>query len=57
MTAQIVEERVHSPAHAAGRGRRPGVWRRVRQTVAEMNYASRRTVELQAPWITRDQTR
>jgi hypothetical protein len=30
------------------------VWYRLRLTVAEMNYATRRTVEVQAPWITVD---
>jgi hypothetical protein len=30
------------------------LWYRVRLTVAEMNYATRRTVELQAPWISDD---
>ena len=27
------------------------LWYRLRLTVREMNYATRRTVELQAPWI------
>jgi len=27
------------------------LWYRLRLTVAEMNYATRRTVELQVPWI------
>lgn len=27
------------------------LWYRLRLTVAEMNYATRRVVELQAPWI------
>jgi hypothetical protein len=30
------------------------LWYRLRLTVAEMNYATRRTVELQAPWISDD---
>jgi hypothetical protein len=30
------------------------LWYRIRLTVAEMNYASRRVVELQAPWLTDD---
>ena len=30
------------------------LWYRLRLTVAEMNYATRRTVELQAPWISED---
>lgn len=33
------------------------LWYRLRLTVAEMNYATRRTVELQAPWITGDRPR
>ena len=35
----------------SGRERLRGLWYRLRLTVAEMNYATRRTVELQAPWI------
>ena len=31
-----------------------GLWYRLRLTVAEMNYATRRMVELQAPWISHD---
>ena len=30
------------------------LWYRLRLTVAEMNYATRRTVEVQAPWISDD---
>jgi hypothetical protein len=30
------------------------LWYRLRLTVAEMNYATRRMVELQAPWISGD---
>ena len=30
------------------------LWYRLRLTIAEMNYATRRTVELQAPWIPGD---
>jgi hypothetical protein len=33
------------------------LWYRLRLTVAEMNYATRRTVEIQAPWITGDRPR
>jgi hypothetical protein len=32
-------------------------WYRLRLTVADMNYATRRTVEVQAPWITGDRPR
>ena len=34
----------------SGRERLRCLWYRLRLTVAEMNYATRRTVELQAPW-------
>ena len=33
------------------------LWYRLRLTVAEMNYATRRTVEVQAPWIAGDRLR
>jgi hypothetical protein len=32
-------------------------WYRLRLTVAEMNYATRRMAELQAPWIAEDRRR
>ena len=35
----------------SGRERLRCLWYRLRLTVAEMNYATRRLVELQAPWI------
>ena len=35
----------------SGRERLQCLWYRLRLTVAEMNYATRRMVELQAPWI------
>ena len=31
------------------------LWYRLRLTVAEMNHATRRVIELQAPWISDDQ--
>ena len=34
----------------SGRERFRCLWYRLRLTVAEMNYSTRRTVELQAPW-------
>ena len=33
------------------------LWYRLRLTVAEMNYATRRTVEVQAAWIAGDRPR
>jgi hypothetical protein len=38
----------------SGRERLRCLWYRLRLTVAEMNSATRRTVELQAPWISDD---
>ena len=38
----------------SGRERLRCLWCRLRLTVAEMNYATRRMVELQAPWISED---
>ena len=35
----------------SGRERLRCLWYRLRLTIVEMNYATRRTVELQAPWI------
>jgi hypothetical protein len=37
-----------------GREKLRCLWYRLRLTVREMNYATRRTVELQAPWISDD---
>jgi hypothetical protein len=39
----------------SGREQLRCLWYRLRLTVAEMNCATRRTVELQAPWISEDQ--
>jgi hypothetical protein len=41
----------------SGRERVRCLWYRLRLTVAEMNYATRRMVELQAPWIADDRAR
>jgi hypothetical protein len=41
----------------SGRERLRFLWYRLRLTVAEMNYATRRMVELQAPWIAGDRRR
>ena len=38
----------------SGRERLRCLWYRLRLTVAEMNYATRRMVEVQAPWISDD---
>jgi hypothetical protein len=49
-----------NPGHqhnADGAGRLRRAWQRIRLTVAEMNYAARRVVELQAPWVVDEQSR
>jgi hypothetical protein len=40
-----------------GRERLRCLWYRLRLTVAEMNYATRRMAELQAPWIADERAR
>ena len=54
MTIQLTHKTVVTetrPAAPAPRGALSTAWHRVRETVADMNYASRRVVELQAPWL------
>jgi hypothetical protein len=55
LTHEATEARTTQRAVSAGRGRLRGAWHRIRLTVAEMNYASRRVVELQAPWSVDEQ--
>ena len=54
MTAQLIHKgtlaETTQPATPAGRGRIRGMCHRIHQAIQEMNYASRRVVELQAPW-------
>jgi hypothetical protein len=54
MSAQLTREgtqaRTTDDLAPAGRRRLWSAWHRIRVTVAEMNYAARRVVELQAPW-------
>jgi hypothetical protein len=54
MSAQLTREGIQASAThaatAAGPGRLRGACHRIRLTIREMNYASRRVVELQAPW-------
>jgi hypothetical protein len=54
MTALLTHEAIRAettePATPAGRGRLRKACHRMRLTVQEMNYASRRVVQLQAPW-------
>jgi hypothetical protein len=54
MSAQLVNEGTPFGTPEAvtfgGRGRLRGAWLRIRLAIQEMNYASRRVVECQAPW-------
>jgi hypothetical protein len=50
--AELVRKRqLEKSVSWSGRERLRYLWYRLRLTIAEMNYATRRTVELQAPWI------
>jgi hypothetical protein len=55
LTHQVTQPRTTEMGTFALRGRLHGVWHRIRLTVAEMNYATRRVVELQAPWTVDEQ--
>ena len=59
MTAQLTHEgtqaRTTEPATPAGRGRLREACHRIHLAIQEMNHASRRVVELQAPWIVDEQ--
>jgi hypothetical protein len=51
MSAQLTYEGTRAGTEEpAVRGRLRRACHRVRMTVAEMNYAARRVVEMQAPW-------
>ena len=54
-TADVIHRRhLEKTVSWTGRERLRCLWYRLRLTVAEMNYATRRTVEVQAPWVTGD---
>ena len=54
-SAELVHTRhLEKTVSWTGRERLRYLWYRLRLTVAEMNYATRRIVELQAPWISDD---
>jgi hypothetical protein len=50
LTDEGTEARTTGTVVSAGRGGLRGAWHRIRRTVQEMNYATRRVVEVQAPW-------
>ena len=52
MTALLTHQGTQAPTTApAGHGRLRDGCHRIQLTIQEMNYACRRVVELQAPWI------
>jgi hypothetical protein len=55
LTSTEIQDGTTGQTAQAGRGRLRGAWRRTRLAAAEMNYASRRIVEVQAPWIVDEQ--
>ena len=59
MTAQLTHERTQAPtkkaATPASRGRLQEACHRIHLAIQEINYASRRVVELQAPWTVDEQ--
>jgi hypothetical protein len=59
MSAQLTHEEIQArtteAAASAGHGRLRSACHRIHQTVQEMNYAARRIVEVQAPWIVDEQ--
>ena len=55
LTLQGPAGRTAEPVIQAGRGRLREACHRIHLTIQEMNYASRRRLELQAPWIVDEQ--
>jgi hypothetical protein len=59
MTAQLTHKGIQAettrPTASASTGRLRSAWHQVRLSVAEMNYAARRLVEVQAPWAIDEQ--
>ena len=50
----VHRRRLEKSVSWSGRERLRCLWYRLRLNIAEMNYATRRVVELQAPWISDD---
>jgi hypothetical protein len=51
LTCEGTQDRTAKPVTPPRRERLREAFRRIHQTIREMNYASRRVVELHAPWI------
>ena len=50
LTHEVTQAQTTEPATPAGRGRLREACHRIRLALQDMSYASRRVVELQAPW-------
>jgi hypothetical protein len=50
LTRKGTQDRTNHPASPADHGRIREVCHRIHLTIQDMNYASRRLVEVQAPW-------
>jgi hypothetical protein len=55
LTLKGTQGRTAGAVIPAGRGRLREACHRIHLTIQEMNYASRRRLELQAPWIVDEQ--
>ena len=55
LTLKGTQRRTADPVIPAARGRLREACHRIHLAVQEMNYASRRRLELQAPWIVDEQ--
>jgi len=55
LTLKEIQPRTAEPVIPAGRGRLREACHRIHLTIEAMNYASRRRLELQAPWIVDEQ--
>jgi hypothetical protein len=55
LTYQESQDQTAAEASQAGRGWLRAAFHRLRLAIQEMNYASRRVVERQAPWIVDEQ--
>jgi hypothetical protein len=55
LTHEGISDRTTERTASARHGRLQGLWQRIRATVQEMNYATRRVVEVQAPWSVDEQ--
>jgi hypothetical protein len=53
-TTERPVQHAEKPVQQASRERPRRPWHRLRRTIAEMNYAAQRVVELQAPWASGD---